>query len=211
MHDYAPAEDSTDGGSANGAHVRRRLESARTSLAGQRTLLLACMAAVVILIIDDVLFSYPLPLRVTAPLDEVAHAATMVVVLCALARRVPRAFVAGSLLGAVMLDIDHLSIVWQLHAWAPVHGRPYSHSLLMVAVVALLMCLPPRWRMVGIGLVCGLLSHLFRDLATGVVPLFWPLASMQFSIPHSLYEAALIGVLGWTVVYKQGEVGEVET
>jgi hypothetical protein len=58
---------------------------------------------------------------------------------------------------------------------------------------------------------CGLLSHLFRDLATGVMPLFWPLTSVQLSIPHSLYEAAVIGVLGWTVVYKHGGVELVGT
>jgi inner membrane protein len=204
MHDYAQPEGATDGGSGTGAHGRRRRESARISLAGQRTLLLACMAAAVILIVDDVLFGYSLPLRVTAPLDELAHAATMVVVVCALPGRVPRAFVVGSLLGAVMLDVDHLSVTFHMHAWAPVHGRPYSHSLVVVVAVTLLMAPSRRWRVLGVGMACGLLSHLFRDLATGVAPLFWPLTTVQLSIPHSLYEAALIGVLGWTVVYKQG-------
>jgi hypothetical protein len=204
MYDYAEPDRQADGASPPALRLARWFVAARDRLAGREAVLLALVAAAVIIIIDDLLFCYPLAQRVTAPLDEVAHAATMVVVLCALAGWVPRAFVAGSLLGAVMLDVDHLSIVFHLHAWAPVHGRPYSHSLVMVAVVTLLTCLSGRWRVFGVGVACGLLSHLFRDLGTGVVPLFWPLTTVQVTIPHSMYEAAMVGVVGWTVVYKQG-------
>jgi inner membrane protein len=207
MHGYAQAGSSNDGESATTAQTRNWLESGRVWYAHQNILLPTFAAAAVIMLIDDAFFSSALGLRLTELLDEIAHAATMLVVLGALSGRVPRAFVAGSLLGAVMLDIDHLSILYHLHAWAPLHGRPYSHSLVAVVAVVLLTCLSRGWRTFGIGVACGLLSHLFRDLATGVVPLLWPLTTVQFSIPHSLYEAAIIGVLAWTVVYKQGGIG----
>jgi inner membrane protein len=204
---------------ATGRRAARRIDdstplrptdgTARALLAHHVPLLLAFLCAAAIVLIDDMFFTFSLPQRFTAPLDEVGHAATMVLVLCTLTRQMPRAFVVGSLLGATMLDLDHLSIVFHLHAWVPPHGRPYSHSLAIVAVVGLLTGPARRWHVFGIGVACGLLAHLFRDLATGVAPLFWPVSTLQLSIPHSLYEAAIIGVLGWTVVYRPGEVGPV--
>jgi inner membrane protein len=169
-------------------------------------LLLALTAAAVVFVIDDLFQNRTLPLHVRAPLDEVGHAATMVVLLCALVGRVPRAFVTGGLLGAVMLDLDHLSIVLHLHAWAPADGRPFTHSLATVVVVALLSCLTRRWRMFGIGVACGLLTHLLRDLADGVVPLFWPVTTAQLSIPYPLYAATILVTLGWLVLREMSFV-----
>jgi inner membrane protein len=207
MHGYAQAGGSTDRESATTVQARHWQESVQVWCAHQSILLLTFVATAVIMLIDDAFFSSALELRLTELLDEIAHAATMVVVLCALSGRVSRAFAVGGLFGAVMLDIDHLSILFHLHAWAPLHGRPYSHSLVAVVAVMLFTCLSRSWRTFGIGVACGLLSHLFRDLATGVVPLLWPLTTVQFSIPHSLYEAAIVGALAWTVVYKQGAIG----
>jgi hypothetical protein len=145
-------------------------------------------------------YSPPLPLR--ALLDDSAHLATVALILLAVPRRLPRSFWIGGLLGSVVLDVDQVPQVFGIY-WPPVVGRPYPHSLLAVLLVTLVLCrLVPGNQALVFGLACGLLSHLARDVATGLTPVFWPLMISQVAVPYAVYAAGIAVTTGW-VAYRE--------
>jgi inner membrane protein len=122
-------------------------------------------------------------------LDECAHVLTTVLILWALGPRVWQRFLVPAVIASVAIDLDHvpgqLGMNW-LTAGTP---RPYTHSLLTIALVlaAALLVRPRRDALLGVAL--GLASHFFRDLAepgTGVA-LLWPWSYHSFSLPHATY------------------------
>lgn len=123
-----------------------------------------------------------------APLDETAHVLTALLVIWALGGVACR-FLLPALVASVAIDLDHvprdLGQTW-LTDGTP---RPYTHSLLTIAVVLLVAALAKRRREIAIGVALGLVIHFWRDLAepgTGVA-LLWPLSSVSFSLPHASY------------------------
>jgi inner membrane protein len=168
------------------------------------------VALLVVLAVDTALALLPEPLVVLALLDWTAHVATALVALAALRRRLPAPFVVATLLGASLIDLDHLPAQlgssW-LTAGTP---RPYTHSLATVAVLGLAAAVAAtiaargrsargarasarRARPVLAGLAFGVLAHLLRDLGTGPgVPLLWPLTRHAVAVPYSAYLAAVV-------------------
>jgi inner membrane protein len=131
--------------------------------------------------------------------DEPAHLATCVVALLAIvaltAARPPARFVAAALIASVAIDFDHLPGYLGSHAMTGSLPRPYTHSLLTVAVLlALGIALKQRdRRQVALGVAFGISAHLLRDLATGPgVSLLWPFSDTAVTIPYAVYAGGLL-------------------
>jgi beta-glucanase (GH16 family) len=131
------------------------------------------------------------------PVDELAHLLTGALVLAALRGGVDRRFAAGLLVMSVLIDVDHvpglLGVDWITRGT----DRPYTHSLLMLAVVGLAAVGWRRHRSLLLGALLGLGAHLARDLSesSSGVPLAWPLSLHSFTLPHWTYLLAMSAVL----------------
>jgi inner membrane protein len=136
------------------------------------------------------------------PLDEAAHLLTALLVLWAVGGRACERFLVPALIASVAIDLDHipqrLGSDW-LSGGTP---RPYTHSLLTLAIVLLAALLWRRRRDVMLGLAIGLALHLWRDMSEpeSGVALFWPLSKHSVTMPHSSYlivMAAVIATAAW--------------
>ena len=95
-----------------------------------------------------------------------------------------------TLAASVALDLDHLP----LYLGAPMgaEGRPPTHSLLTVAVLATGGLLMRRHRSDLLAGSLGVALHLVRDVATGPgVPLWWPISSHPVIAPYAGYAVLL--------------------
>ncbi len=124
-----------------------------------------------------------------APLDETAHLLTTLLVLWALCPAPGRRFMVPALVASVAIDVDHvpgeLGGDW-LTAGTP---RPYTHSLLTVAVVLAAALACRRQRIVLLGVAFGLALHLWRDTSEpgNGVSLFWPFSYRAVRLSHAGY------------------------
>jgi len=129
-----------------------------------------------------------------APFDETAHAATTLLVVWAVGRRASERFLVPALIASVAIDADHvpgrLGADW-LTAGTP---RPYTHSLLTIAVVVVAAMLYGRRRDPLLGVAIGLAIHFWRDLAEpgSGVALLWPFSYASMSLPHASYATAMV-------------------
>jgi mannan endo-1,4-beta-mannosidase len=131
-------------------------------------------------------------------IDEPAHLATCVVLLLAAVKltdsRPAARLVVSALVGSVAIDLDHVPGYLGSHLLSGAMPRPYSHGLLLVAVLAGVGVASKRApvRQVALGLAFGVSAHLFRDLATGPgVPLIWPASSGMVAVPYGFFAIAL--------------------
>lgn len=137
---------------------------------------------------------WPVPLR--ALMDETAHLATAHLLLTAVIADCGQPFRLGVLLGAVLIDADHLPRTLRPRRPRRYAGRPAPHSLAPLAglgVAATLLAGTPR--QVVLGAASGLTTHLVRDAATGGVPLGWPLARRRVRLPYVVYVGVLLGAI----------------
>jgi membrane-bound metal-dependent hydrolase YbcI (DUF457 family) len=135
-----------------------------------------------------------------ALVDEPAHLATCALVLLAVAalsgKSPPAKLAVPALLASVAIDLDHLPHYLGSEALTGTLPRPYTHSLVFAAGLALAAALWPRrtGRLVLAGLGLGIAAHLIRDLATGPgVPVLWPLSSEIVQVGYPAYVLALLG------------------
>ena len=165
---------------------------------------LAALAPLAVFAIDR-LPTRGLPLAVLAALDEPAHLATAAVFLAALRPPLARSFAWGALLGVVMIDLDHLPALLGSRVLTAGTPRPYSHSLLAIAVVLVVAALlPARWRRAALGVAFGMAAHLIRDLATPVgaapgVSLLWPVSPRAMRFDYGYYAALLALAAGLAI------------
>jgi inner membrane protein len=136
-----------------------------------------------------------MPVLVEGVRDEIAHALTAALFL-AVAPRVAERFVAWVLVGAVVIDLDHIPLfVWGVGSAG--YGRPVTHSLGTILVLLAVAGLYRRWRTPLLALALGVLLHFLRDIATGPgLPLVWPISADNFLVPYLPYVAVLIAVTG---------------
>ena len=131
------------------------------------------------------------------PLDETAHLMTTLLILWALGPRICKRFMVPALIASVAIDADH--IPGQLGATWLIAGtpRPYTHSLLTIAVVLAIAAVWRRRRDLVLGIAIGLALHFFRDLAEGDagVSLLWPVSYHSFQYPHGVYVAVMVVVV----------------
>ena len=127
------------------------------------------------------------------PLDGIAHLLTTLLAFWALGSRASRRFLVPALIASVAIDLDHvpgeLGATW-LTAGTP---RPYTHSLLTIAVVLAIAVFWRHRRDLLLGVAIGLASHFFRDLGEGNsgVSLLWPFSYHAFQYPHGVYLGAM--------------------
>lgn len=131
------------------------------------------------------------------PLDELAHALTTLLVLWALGRRVRERFLAWALAASVAIDADHIPDRLGVHWLTAGTPRPYTHSLLTIAVVLLGAALVRRGRDPLLAIALGLALHFFRDLGEvgSGVSLFWPVSYRPLSISHGVYLGVMAAVV----------------
>ncbi len=155
------------------------------------------VAAAVIFLVDVLLLHFSPSIIVVGVLDEVAHVATALIWAQLLATHLMRPFVFGAMAGGTLIDLDHLPMFIGWTALIPVTYRPYTHSLITVAVILLVaLRLSEVRREAFLGATFGLATHLVRDMATGGIPLFWPLTIQMAYLPYPLYAAAILAGLG---------------
>lgn len=124
--------------------------------------------------------------------DEAGHLLTAYVwALGLLALRVPLRLDLV-LLGGIAIDIDHLLLIAGVIEAVPGSSRPGSHSLLPLVLVVMLASIDRRRAWIWLSLGVGVMSHLVRDMATGSVPLLWPLPVEPVSMRYRLYAATLV-------------------
>jgi inner membrane protein len=151
-----------------------------------------------------------LPLVPFGLLDETGHLATAVLLLAVLPTAwLTGPFAAGALAASVLIDFDHLP--QELGSYAITEGtlRPYPHSLLSpLVVLAAALLARGRARVVLLGAVAGLASHLLRDAATGGgLPLLWPVSIRDATMPYAVYGAAVAGLAVLALAGRRRPVG----
>lgn len=127
------------------------------------------------------------------PLDELAHLFTTLLVLWALGPRICERFLAPALIASVAIDLDHIPQQFGAQWLTAGTPRPYTHSLLTIAVVLLIAVLWRRRRDLTLGIAVGLAIHFCRDMAEGGsgVSLLWPISDHSFQYPHGVYVAVM--------------------
>ena len=129
--------------------------------------------------------------------DEPAHLATCAVLLLALVavagRALPARFAVAALVASVAIDVDHIPGYLGSHLATGALPRPYSHSLLAVALVlGVAACLRGDRRQVALGIAFGFSAHFLRDLATGPgIAFLWPVSQAPIKIPYALFAGTL--------------------
>ena len=163
---------------------------------------LSVIAALTAVLALDAVVVRNWPLPVLGLFDEIGHLATAWVLLVALLPDRYRSLVPWALLGAVLIDVDHVPLyVWDVGTAADPQGRPITHSLTFVLVLLALSRLHGRLRTPLSGLALGVLFHLVRDVATGPgAPLFWPFSGTSVLAPYSLYVGLLCLAAAWAVL-----------
>ncbi len=155
--------------------------------------------------LDWVGWSRPWPLPVVGLLDESAHLLTAWLAIAAfptVGRRLDRRWV---LLGAVVIDLDHLPLyLWGALATSA-GGRPVTHSLVTVLALLAFAASSRRLRAAAAGLAVGVLLHFLRDVATGPgLPIAWPLDADSTLLPYGSYLGVVVGLAGLAVLRRSG-------
>lgn len=179
------------------------------SWSARRVLLVGSAAPLVIVLIDAWLGGGERSLPLRAVSDETAHLLTAALLLAAIPMPLPARLVTGALIGAVAIDLDHLPLILGSELLTHQTNRPFTHSLLTIAIVAgLSMLLPERWRWLGPGLAAGIVAHFWRDFATSTagVPLLWPWQTFGFTLPYGLYLGMLIACVGIAAIRRRGGI-----
>jgi inner membrane protein len=162
---------------------------------------LSVIAALTVVLALDAVVDKDWPLPLVGLFDEIGHLATAWVLLVALLPYKYQSLAPWALLGAVLIDVDHIPLyLWDVAATHP-EGRPITHSLTFVLVLLALSRLHRRLRTPLSGLALGVLLHLLRDIVTGPgASLFWPIDETSVLVPYSLYVGVLCLAAAWAVL-----------
>ena len=175
-------------------------------------------SAAVLLVIAAVLFAADQALLRTGegpwsagPLDETAHLLTGALVLAALRGLPDRSFAIGLLAMSVLIDLDHVPGRLGYEFMTRGTDRPYTHSLITIAVIGILALAWARRRSLLLGAMVGIAAHFARDLSESRsgVPLLWPWSHHSYTLPHWTYLAAMAAVVTVALwrVWSEGRAG----
>jgi inner membrane protein len=155
---------------------------------------LLCLGALVLIgLLDVAQQARRWSVVMTGILDEPAHLLTAALFLAAFLPWRACAAAPWALAGAVLIDLDHVPLYLWGALTAEGSGRPVTHSLTTVLVLACAGVLSRgRSRTILTGLSLGIGLHLVRDLGTGPgVPLWWPTDAHSVRLPYLAYVIAL--------------------
>jgi inner membrane protein len=162
------------------------------SRGGRKTSILVVLLLAVVACMDALIKVVSPPFLGLAALDEPAHLATAGLVLLMLGSRNPR-FVLATLIATVAIDLDHLPAALGANFLTAGTPRPYTHSLVGIAAISLIVLAVFRRRDLFGAAALGLCIHLVRDLATGSgVALLWPFGEQGLHGPYPIYFSALV-------------------
>jgi inner membrane protein len=163
---------------------------------------LSVIAALTAVLVLDAVVVRDWPMPVLGLVDEIGHLATAWALLVAVLPHSSRPLVPWALLGAVLIDVDHVPLyVWGVGTASGSQGRPITHSMTVVLVLLVLSRLLGRLRTPLSGLALGVALHLVRDVSTGPgAPLFWPIAGTSVRAPYSFYVGLLCLATAWAVL-----------
>lgn len=156
-------------------------------------LLIVGLSAIGIVLIQ-MLFPEKRPLVVHGVTDELGHLLTAFVFAVTVRSLGVPLPVGAVLIGGVILDLGHIPDRFGITETITGSSRNGSHSLFAVAVIAAIALGAPRHRLVWVGLALGALSHLWRDMGTGTVPLGWPFVTSVYSMTFARSLVLLLGV-----------------
>lgn len=136
---------------------------------------------------------YP-PLALHGALDVAGHLATALIIAVAVRALRLAIPVWSLLLGGIVLDFGH--VLTDLDVLERLQGssRNGSHSLAVVATLAVVGLIDRRRANIWLGIAMGATSHLWRDMGTGTVALLWPLTETVYGTEFKRYLAVLAGV-----------------
>lgn len=97
------------------------------------------------------------------------------------------------LLGSVAPDIGHLLSHYEILSVVSGSSRTGTHSALALILVAMVGFIDQRRANLWLGMAIGGLTHLWRDMGTGTVPLLWPFDLTVDGTTYSRYMIALVG------------------
>jgi inner membrane protein len=125
----------------------------------------------------------------SGPLDETAHLLTTLIVLWAIGGVVWERLLIPALIASVVIDLDHIPKELGYDFFTQGTPRPYTHSLLTIAIVLVAAWCWRRRRTVLLGIALGLALHLWRDTAEPAsgVSLLWPVSDHSFSTSQASY------------------------
>lgn len=98
------------------------------------------------------------------------------------------------LLGGTVLDLGHVPGFFGYVNALEGSTRNGSHSLFVVALLALVGFPDRRHANAWLGLAMGATSHLWRDMGTGTVALMWPITETVYGTLFTRYLAVLAGM-----------------
>jgi inner membrane protein len=135
--------------------------------------------------------SGPRRFLVTALLDETAHVLTALLLLRPRLEQPERVLATAA--GSTLVDLDHLpAFLGGTLFDRDASNRP-THSLVLIAALLGLAQAVPSRRSLLRAFALGALTHLFRDLASGDVPLFTPLWRREVRLPsYGVYALLLL-------------------
>lgn len=146
--------------------------------------------------LDLVHMSREWPTPVVALLDEPAHLTTARLLLTASRVRPAGEALAWTLVGSVLIDLDHVPMFLGKLQRSGREQRPLTHSgVTSLVLLAAAAATRGRVRPALAGLSLGVALHLVRDLGTGGIPLLWPLSGTDVRVPYAAYAAVLGGAV----------------
>jgi inner membrane protein len=156
---------------------------------------LSCLVPILAI---DYFFEHTSPNLLTlAILDHLAHVLTALIVMIAISRYFDHWYGVGILIGTVVIDVDHIPLLLETTDFTSVEGRPATHSAVTLLVLLAIVIVTRKRRLsllssVIAGIVIGVAAHFFRDMATGGIPLFWPISDSSIEVRYAGYIAALV-------------------
>lgn len=135
-----------------------------------------------------------IPLEIHGALDVMGHVTTALVAAIGVrALRLPVPF-WSIILGGVVLDLGHIpGFLGYVNALEG-STRNGSHSLFVVAILAVIGFIDRRHANMWLGIAMGATSHLWRDMGTGTVALIWPITETVYGTLFNRYLAVLAGI-----------------
>ena len=164
-----------------------------------------CLAGIALA--DLLIWRWLAPHTVEGLLDEPAHAATGLLGLAALTVWFDLPMLIAVLAGSLLIDLDH--VPQMLGSEIIQHGvpRPYTHSLLTLAVVLVAaLLLHGRARELTLLVGFALALHFLRDLAEPGgqgISLLWPFSDAATVVGYGWYAAAMLAMAAVALVRRQ--------
>ncbi|MGH2559088.1 MAG: metal-dependent hydrolase [Thermomicrobiales bacterium] len=176
-------------------------------------LTLGSLALIAIVLLDRGVVGHR-PLVVHGIGDEGAHALTACLWIVGAGVAGVRVVPLAALLGATVIDLDHIPLILDWTSSPPGTSRPETHSLIVLGLLLLLAGWDRSRRMWWGSAALGVASHLWRDLGTGAVVLWWPYSSRAVGIPYGVYlvgvAAVFVGAVFWGMRARRERAGAVD-